>query len=76
MRKPVDITAEAVRGNLLARAASFAVAHRYSLSRISEEATKDSKFLARVQAGENFTIRSYQRVIDWLDAAEQKARAA
>jgi hypothetical protein len=75
MTEAPDITAEAVRKNLLDRAAAFRDAHNQSFSAISEAATKDSKFLARVQAGENFTIRSYQRVIDWLDEAEAKAAA-
>jgi hypothetical protein len=73
MSEVVEITAETVRRNLLARAAAFSEARKVSFSAISEAATKDSKFLARVQAGENFTIKSYQRVIDWLDQAEREA---
>lgn len=71
MSEPVEITAAAVRQTLLNRAASFAETHKYSFSRIGDEALKDSKFLARVQAGDNFTIKTYQRVIDWIDAAER-----
>lgn len=73
MAKSRDITAEAVRRNLLSRATAFSRAHNISFSRISEGATKDSKFLARVEAGENFTIKTYQRVIDWIAAAEREA---
>lgn len=70
MSAVTDITADAVRSHLLARAAAFSQSRKISLSRIGEEAIKDSKFLANVQRGDNFTIRTYQRVIDWIDAAE------
>lgn len=73
MTDAAEITADAVRQTLLSRATAFSEAHRYSFSRIGEESIKDSKFLARVQAGDNFTIKTYQRVIDWLDEAERKA---
>jgi hypothetical protein len=67
------ITETAIRDNLLKRAEAFCKARRYSLSRIGAEALKDDTFLLRVQNGGNFTLRTYQRVIDWLDAQEAKA---
>lgn len=73
MTDAIDITADAVRKTLLDRATAFSKAHGYSFSRISEEAIKDSKFLSNVQRGGNFTIKTYQRVIDWLDQAEALA---
>lgn len=72
----LEITAETVRQTLLDRARSFARTRGCSLSLIGEKSIKDSKFLARVQAGDNFTIKTYQRVIDWIDAAEASARPA
>ncbi len=70
MVEATEITADAVRGTLLTRAKAFCDKHNYSFSRFGDEALKDSKFLARVQAGDNFTIKTYQRVIDWIDAKE------
>lgn len=76
MTEPVEITAETVRRALLDRATAFSTARNFSFSRIGEEAIKDSKFLARVQAGDNFTIKTYQRVIDWIDAKEAEIASA
>jgi len=75
MDTTVDITADAVRQTLLTRATAFSEAHNVSFSRIGDAALGDSKFLARVRAGDNFTIKTYQRVIDWLDAAERERAA-
>lgn len=73
-----EITADAIRDNLLARAAAYAERTGCKFSRIGEEAIRDSKFLANVQSGGNFTIKTYQRVIDWIDEQEraQPERAA
>lgn len=71
-----DISKEDIRHALLVRAKAYAMRRDCALSRIGEEAIRDSKFLARVEAGGNFTIETYQRVIDWLDAAERAAPAA
>ncbi len=72
----VDITADSVRKNLLDRANAFCGRHGYSFSRIGEEALNDSKFLAHVQRGGNFTIKTYQRVLDWMDAVDRSEGAA
>lgn len=71
MSEAVEITAETVRQNLLKRATAFCDGRKASFSSISEAAVRDSKFLARVQAGENFTVKTYQKVLDWLDEAER-----
>jgi hypothetical protein len=76
MAKVVEITAEAVRSALLARATAFSEARNVSFSKIGKESIRDDRFLARVRAGENFTIDTYQRVIDWLDAAERQPAPA
>lgn len=65
-----EITADAVRGTLLTKAKAFCEKHNYSFSRVGDEALKDSKFLGRVQGGANFTIKTYQTVIDWIDAKD------
>lgn len=66
-----DISDDAIRQNLLARATAFSDRTGYSFSRIGEEAIRDSKFLANVKSGRNFTVKTYQRVIDWMDEAER-----
>lgn len=76
MLESSDITEDAIRRHLLARVNAFRERTGMSLSRISDEAVNDSKFLANVQRGDNFTIRTYQRVIDWLDANEDRPGAA
>jgi hypothetical protein len=75
MVETLEITAEAVRQNLLARVSAFRDRSGCSLSYIGEQALRDSKFIANVQRGDNFTIKTYQRVIDWLDAEEARAAA-
>lgn len=73
MPEALDISANTVREHLLARARSFCEARKTSFSAIGDAAINDSKFLANVEKGENFTVRTYQRVIDWIDAAEREA---
>jgi hypothetical protein len=70
------LSAEHVRSHLLERAQTYIDARKSSLSFISQQAVADSKFLANVKRGENFTIRNYQRVIDWLDAQEAASEQA
>lgn len=65
-----QITAHRIREHLLARAKAFSDDRRMSFSAMSKEAVKDDRFLARAQAGANFTIETYQRFIDWLDEQE------
>jgi hypothetical protein len=69
-------TADDIRQKLLDRADAFARKHEISLSRIGLEALRDSKFLSEVRAGRNFTIGSYQAVMDWIDAEEERRRVA
>lgn len=73
MPEALDISADTVREHLLTRARAFREAHKTSFSAIGDAAIKDSKFLANVEKGANFTLNTYQRVIDWLDAAEREA---
>lgn len=70
MSEAPQITETEIRANVLARAKAFAAATGRSMSSISEDAVRDSKFLANVERGSNFTVKTYQRVLDWL--AEQE----
>lgn len=70
MNTHADITSDAVRQHLLARSKAYVARTRTSFSYISQAAVQDSKFLANVERGNNFTVKTYQRVIDWLDENE------
>lgn len=74
MKTHVDISSEQVRAYLLERANAYVERTGRKLSFISSASVKDSKFLGKVANGENFTIATYQKVIDWLD--EQDAIAS
>jgi hypothetical protein len=65
------ITAESIRSALLDRAAKYCQDRNTSLSAIGLAAVNDSKFLARVKSGLSFNVSTYQKVMDWLDAAER-----
>lgn len=69
-----SITAEAVRETLIQRIDAFIAATGKSDSFVGKEAVKDDRFVSRIRRGGNFTIETYQRVIDWLDG--QQAAAA
>ena len=73
--QPAPLDAETIRSHLLSRAEAYAERQGCSLSTIGEEAIRDGKFLLNVRNGANFTVKTYQRVIDWLDAAERGAAA-
>jgi hypothetical protein len=70
MSDTIAITDAAIRENLLKRAKAYAAKSGCSLSFISKQAVGDDKFLRNAERGSNFTINTYQRVIDWIDAAE------
>lgn len=76
MDAQIEITADAVRQNLIKRARAFCESRKTSFSAIGKAAISDDRFLARVDAGGNFTLDTYQRVIDWIDAAEASAKDA
>lgn len=66
-----NITETEIRAHVLNRAKAYAEATGRSLSSISEEAVRDSKFLANLERGSNFTVKTYQRVLDWLEEQEK-----
>lgn len=65
-----EITEEAIRQYLLDRATAHSDRIKRKLSFISKEAVNDSKFLDRVASGKGFNMKTYRRVIDWLDAQD------
>lgn len=71
MSNEPKITEEAIRNTLIERATAFRERAGCSFSHMSKEALNDSKFIGEVIAGRNFTIRSYQKMNDWLDEAEK-----
>ena len=75
MTEAPDISETVIRQHVLARAEAYCRAHKASFSSIGLNAVGDDRFLARVKAGDNFTVKTLQRVLDWLDEAE-KADAA
>ena len=75
MSEAPDITKDTIRRHLISRANAFCKSRKATFSSIGEAAIKDSKFLSRVEAGGNFTVSTYQRVIDWLEQAEREHAA-
>lgn len=61
------ITADTVRQSLLHRIDAYMAATGKSESFVGKEAVKDDRFVSRIRRGGNFTVETYQRVIDWLD---------
>lgn len=74
MTRP-EIHADLIRQTLLDRAEAHAQASGCSLSAIGEAALRNGKFLNDVKNGANFTIRTFQRVMDWIDQSERDAAA-
>lgn len=70
MKKQTVITSQDIRTALLDRAVKYRETTGVSFSRMSTAALGDNKFLANVQAGKNFTVSTYQRMLDWLDKQE------
>lgn len=75
MKTETKITKELIRAYLLQRAQAHADRIDRKLSHVSQMAVSDSKFLDHVRDGGNFTIKTYQRVIDWLDEQEREIAA-
>ncbi|MBZ9600713.1 hypothetical protein [Phyllobacterium chamaecytisi] len=71
MSTSTEITKEDIRSYLLQRAQAYADTIDRKLSFVSQQAVSDSKFLDHVRNGGNFTIVTYQKVIDWIDEQER-----
>lgn len=56
-----------IRAALLRRAAQFTGITGASAAAIGRHAVNDPGFVPRIARGQNFTVSTYQRVMDWLD---------
>lgn len=72
MRNKIELTEHDIRETLINRASAYATRANTSLSAIGLASVNDGKFLGRVQNGLGFNIKTYQKVMDWLDAAERE----
>lgn len=73
MTQRPDITENDIRQALIARAKAYREATSTSFSAMSIAAVNDSKFLSRVENDKlGFNIKTYQRMVEWLDDAERK----
>lgn len=70
------ITADQVRAALLKRVDAFLVRTGTSPSAFGKQVVSDDRFVKRIRDGGNFTIETYQRVIDWIDAQEAPPQEA
>jgi hypothetical protein len=57
---------ESARADLLLLASTFSDAACVSLQAIGQRALNDNTFFARVSAGSNFTLRTYDRLVRWF----------
>lgn len=74
MKNAAEITERDIRTSLLKRAEAYAKRANTSFSAIGVQAVGDSKFLSRVQNPEiGFNIKTYQRMVAWLEQAERSA---
>jgi hypothetical protein len=55
-----------IRTALLRRAERFCALTERSRSDLGKRAVNDSHFLYRIENGEGFTVRTYQRVMDYI----------
>lgn len=76
MDAPIDISADDIRNALLERAKRHCKDHDTSFSAIGLASVNDSKFLQRVEKGFGFNVVTYQKVMDWLDAAPARKEDA
>jgi hypothetical protein len=68
-----SITAEQVRAHLLERIDAYQAKVPTTDAKLGTDAVGDHKVIARIRAGENFTLKMYQRLIDWLDSQQVAA---
>ena len=77
MTQITEITENDIRESLIKRAKAYCQANKTSFSAIGIAAVQDSKFLSRVEnPALGFNIKTYQKVVEWLDAAERQQEAA
>jgi hypothetical protein len=73
MSQTAEITADDIRTSLINRARRYRDLTKTSFSAMGIAAVGDSKFLSRVENPEiGFNIKTYQKMVEWLDDAERK----
>jgi hypothetical protein len=60
-------THQQIRAALVNRAAEYTQITGVSMSAIGRKSVRDPAFVQRLAQGQNFTVTTYQRVMDWLD---------
>lgn len=68
-----SITAEQVRSHLISRIDAYQGKVPTTDAKLGTNAVGDHKVIARIRSGENFTLNTYQRLIDWLDQQQVAA---
>lgn len=61
------LSSDEIRAALVKTAEDFCRENKTSFSAVSQSAVNDSKFLHKVKKGDNFSLRTYQRVLDWIN---------
>lgn len=76
MTQAPEITENEIRASLIARAKAYRQKANVSFSAMGIAAVGDSKFLSRVENPDiGFNIKTYQKMVAWLDAAEREHAA-
>lgn len=73
--KTLAITESDVRACLVQAAVEFSARSGMSLSAIGVASVGDSKFIARVRNGCGFNIKTYQKVLNWIETEQRKEAA-
>lgn len=60
-------TGEELRAALLDRVTRYSHVTGVAQSAIAKDSLNDPAFFTRLAQGRNFTVSTYQRVMDWLD---------
>ena len=68
-------TEREIRGALLTRVMAYCRTAEMTPRDLFKRAINDPNFFNKLEGGGNFTLRTYQRVHDWLDAHPRKAKA-
>lgn len=64
-----------LRSQLLEKAAAVCAAKKISEETIGLRALKDNTFFKRMRNGSGFTIKTFDRLMDWMDAELAKEAA-
>lgn len=59
---------EKLRRTMLRRARAYCRERKTGLSNVGKSAVNDGTFFTDLEGGRNFTVATYNRVMDWFDA--------